>query len=107
MHFCWLPPTLLVAVPAVFGTGGNVAAQSRRLGRTCQPTRVAALQRRRVWPNFRFGARPGVPFPDSQLPTTAVDELASRQIIEARVDREKAANATRLLDETLRKVSVQ
>jgi pimeloyl-ACP methyl ester carboxylesterase len=31
-----------------------------------------------VWPNFRFGAKPGAPFPDSQFPVTALDEL-SRQ----------------------------
>ena len=28
-----------------------------------------------VWPNFRFGSKPGAPFPDSQFPVTAVDEL--------------------------------
>jgi hypothetical protein len=33
-----------------------------------------------VWPNFRFGAKPGVPFPDSQFPITAVDELAKQAV---------------------------
>ena len=33
-----------------------------------------------VWPNFRFGAKPGEPFPDSQFPVTAVDELAKQGV---------------------------
>ena len=33
-----------------------------------------------VWPNFRFGAKPGAPFPDSQFPVTAVDELAKQGV---------------------------
>ena len=28
-----------------------------------------------VWPNFRFGSKPGAPYADSQFPVTAVDEL--------------------------------
>ena len=31
-----------------------------------------------VWPNFRFGSKPGAPFPDSQFPVGAVDELAKQ-----------------------------
>jgi hypothetical protein len=33
-----------------------------------------------VWPNFRFGATPGVPFADSQFPVSAVDELAKQGV---------------------------
>ena len=33
-----------------------------------------------VWPNFRFGAKPGAPFPDSQFPVSAVDELAKQGV---------------------------
>jgi len=31
-----------------------------------------------VWPNFRFGSAPGLPYPDSQFPVTAVDELSKQ-----------------------------
>jgi pimeloyl-ACP methyl ester carboxylesterase len=33
-----------------------------------------------VWPNFRFGLKPGAPYPDSQFPVTAVDELAKQGV---------------------------
>lgn len=33
-----------------------------------------------VWPNFRFGAKPGVPYPDSQFPVAAVDELSKQGV---------------------------
>jgi pimeloyl-ACP methyl ester carboxylesterase len=33
-----------------------------------------------VWPNFRFGLTPGQPFPDSQFPTSALDELAKQGV---------------------------
>jgi pimeloyl-ACP methyl ester carboxylesterase len=33
-----------------------------------------------VWPNFRFGTKPGVAFSDSQFPLTAVDELAKQAV---------------------------
>jgi pimeloyl-ACP methyl ester carboxylesterase len=33
-----------------------------------------------VWPNFRFGSKPGSPFSDSQFPVTAVDELAKQGV---------------------------
>ena len=33
-----------------------------------------------AWPNFRFGSKPGVPFPDSQFPVSAVDELAKQGV---------------------------
>jgi pimeloyl-ACP methyl ester carboxylesterase len=33
-----------------------------------------------VWPNFRFGLKPGVDFPDSQFPVAAVDELAKQGV---------------------------
>ena len=33
-----------------------------------------------VWPNFRFGAKPGAPYPDSQFPVNAMDELAKQAV---------------------------
>jgi len=33
-----------------------------------------------VWPNFRFGQKPGEPFADSQFPLAAVDELAKQGV---------------------------
>lgn len=33
-----------------------------------------------VWPNFRFGSKPGQPYPDSQFPVTAVDELSKQAV---------------------------
>lgn len=33
-----------------------------------------------VWPNFRFGSKPGAPYPDSQYPVNAVDELAKQGV---------------------------
>ena len=33
-----------------------------------------------VWPNFRFGLKPGAPYPDSQFPVNAVDELAKQGV---------------------------
>lgn len=33
-----------------------------------------------VWPNFRFGLKAGEPFPDSQFPVTAVDELSKQAV---------------------------
>jgi pimeloyl-ACP methyl ester carboxylesterase len=33
-----------------------------------------------VWPNFRFGVKPGAPFADSQFPVAAVDELAKQGV---------------------------
>jgi len=33
-----------------------------------------------VWPNFRFGSKPGEPFSDSQFPVSAVDELAKQGV---------------------------
>ena len=33
-----------------------------------------------VWPNFRFGLKPGTPFPDSQFPVAAADELAKQGV---------------------------
>jgi pimeloyl-ACP methyl ester carboxylesterase len=32
------------------------------------------------WPNFRFGPRAGVPYPDTQFPVSAVDELAKQGV---------------------------
>lgn len=33
-----------------------------------------------VWPNFRFGLKSGQPYPDSQFPVTAVDELSKQGV---------------------------
>lgn len=33
-----------------------------------------------VWPNFRFGSTPGAPYPDSQFPVAAVDELSKQGV---------------------------
>jgi pimeloyl-ACP methyl ester carboxylesterase len=33
-----------------------------------------------VWPNFRFGPKPGVPFSDSQFPLAALDELSKQAV---------------------------
>jgi pimeloyl-ACP methyl ester carboxylesterase len=33
-----------------------------------------------VWPNFRFGAKPGEPYSDSQFPVGAVDELSKQGV---------------------------
>ena len=33
-----------------------------------------------VWPNFRFGLKPGEPFSDSQFPVNAVDELSKQGV---------------------------
>jgi len=33
-----------------------------------------------AWPNFRFGLTPGQPFPDSQFPIPALDELAKQGV---------------------------
>jgi pimeloyl-ACP methyl ester carboxylesterase len=33
-----------------------------------------------VWPNFRFGPKPGAPYADSQFPVTAVDELSKQGV---------------------------
>lgn len=33
-----------------------------------------------VWPNFRFGSRPGAPYSDTQFPVAAVDELSKQGV---------------------------
>ena len=33
-----------------------------------------------VWPNFRFGSKPGAPYEDSQFPVAAVDELSKQGV---------------------------
>ena len=35
-----------------------------------------------VWPNFRFGPKPGQPFSDSQFPVSAVDELSKQGVLD-------------------------
>lgn len=37
-----------------------------------------------VWPNFRFGLTAGQPFPDTQFPVAAVDELAKQGVPDLR-----------------------
>ena len=38
-----------------------------------------------TWPNFRFGSRPGAPYPDTQYPVAAVDELSKQGVPDIRV----------------------
>jgi pimeloyl-ACP methyl ester carboxylesterase len=33
-----------------------------------------------VWPNFRFGAKPGAPYADGQFPVAAIDELSKQGV---------------------------
>ena len=33
-----------------------------------------------VWPNFRIGPKPGQPYPDTQFPVTALDELSKQGV---------------------------
>jgi pimeloyl-ACP methyl ester carboxylesterase len=33
-----------------------------------------------VWPNFRFGSKPGAPYDDTQFPIAAVDELSKQDV---------------------------
>jgi pimeloyl-ACP methyl ester carboxylesterase len=33
-----------------------------------------------VWPNFRFGSKPGAPYEDTQFPVTSVDELSKQGV---------------------------
>jgi len=33
-----------------------------------------------VWPNFRFGSKPGAPYDDAQFPVAAVDELSKQGV---------------------------
>jgi pimeloyl-ACP methyl ester carboxylesterase len=33
-----------------------------------------------TWPNFRFGPRPGVPYPGEQFPTEAIGELSKQGV---------------------------
>ncbi len=33
-----------------------------------------------VWPNFRFGSKPGAPYEDTQFPVSAVDELSKQGV---------------------------
>ena len=33
-----------------------------------------------VWPNFRFGSKPGAPYQDTQFPVAAVDELSKQGV---------------------------
>jgi len=46
-----------------------------------------------VWPNFRFGLKPGEPFSDSQFPVTAVDELAKQGVPDVSLGGLPAPNA--------------
>ena len=64
-------------------SGFNQALFNNVRAGTAAADRLPALLRfsdEVVWPNFRFGAKPGDPFPDSQFPVTAVDELAKQGV---------------------------
>lgn len=37
-----------------------------------------------VWPKFRLGSKPGVPFPSTQFPVSAVDELSKQGVPDVR-----------------------
>jgi hypothetical protein len=68
-------------------SGADDLASIRRSSTTCagstppdkQPVWLR-FSNESVWPNFRFGTKPGEPFADSQFPLTAVDELAKQGV---------------------------
>src|SRR6186713_1221302 len=59
---------------AIFNNGRAGAAQSAN-----QPLWLR-FSDEIVWPNFRFGSKPGAPYPDGQFPVTALDELAKQGV---------------------------
>ena len=60
---------------------GRLQQRARGLGAAGQPSRAGCDSATRVvWPNFRFGAKPGARISDSQFPVTAVDELAKQGV---------------------------
>ena len=53
----------------------------RAPGLCCRPTPAwIRFSDESVWPNFRFGSKPGAPFADSQFPVSAVDELSKQAV---------------------------
>jgi pimeloyl-ACP methyl ester carboxylesterase len=64
-------------------SGFNQAIFNNVRAGAAQPANQSAWLRfsdEAVWPNFRFGSKPGAPYPDSQFPVTAVDELAKQGV---------------------------
>lgn len=75
-----------VYVPDQVGRGRSGFNQAPfndvRAGRASPDTQAAWLRfsDENVWPNFRFGPRAGTPYPETQFPVTAVDELAKQAV---------------------------
>ena len=75
-----------VYVPDQIGRGRSGFNQATynnvRAGSTAPASQPAWLRfsDESVWPNFRFGAKAGSPFPDSQFPVAAIDELAKQSV---------------------------
>jgi dienelactone hydrolase/pimeloyl-ACP methyl ester carboxylesterase len=64
-------------------SGFNQALFNNVRAGTAEASKLPALLRfsdEVVWPNFRFGSKPGEPFPESQFPVAAVDELAKQGV---------------------------
>jgi pimeloyl-ACP methyl ester carboxylesterase len=64
-------------------SGFNQAVFNDARAGVAAPAKQAAWLRfadENVWPNFRFGSKPGAPFPDSQFPVAAVDELSKQAV---------------------------
>jgi pimeloyl-ACP methyl ester carboxylesterase len=64
-------------------SGFNQAAFNDVRGGTATPANQPPFLRfsdEGVWPNFRFGTKAGAPFPDSQFPVNAVDELSKQGV---------------------------
>jgi pimeloyl-ACP methyl ester carboxylesterase len=64
-------------------SGFNQAVFNNVRAGTTPPGGQPALRRfsdEVVWPNFRFGLKPGVPYPDEQFAVAAVDELAKQGV---------------------------
>ncbi len=59
---------------AVFNNARTGAAQASNLPRWIRFSDEV------VWPNFRFGAKPGAPYEGSQFPVEAVDELSKQGV---------------------------
>ena len=47
-----------------------------------------------VWPNFRIGPKAGQPYPDTQFPTTALDELSKQGVPDVTLGGRPAPNPT-------------
>ncbi len=75
-----------VYVPDQVGRGRSGFNQARFNDARAGATRADSLPRwlrfsdEVVWPNFRFGSGPGVPYSDTQFPVSAVDELSKQGV---------------------------